>query len=356
MTRTYSQLSAEERGAIMALTQQGCSARAIGRTLQRSASTITRELRRNGQQPANGRVLVGRPRLQPGYDAQRASARARRVRRQGRGPRKLHPAGPLWGQVLALLRQAWSPQQIAGTLRREHPGQPALQASHETIYTAIYAAPRGSLRRELVSLLRQGKSTRKPRTRGVDRRGSLQDIVSIHVRPPEANERLLPGHWEGDLIKGARNQSAVGTLVCRKTLFVMLVKMDGATAVDALRGYEQAFSPLDPELRKTLTYDQGKEMALHKKLAQSTGLKIYFADPHSPWQRGICENINGLIRQYLPKGTDLSVYSQRQLDHIAWSLNTRPRKTLGFRTPAEVFFDDCFKRDIDINPVVALGI
>jgi IS30 family transposase len=186
--------------------------------------------------------------------------------------------------------------------------------------------------------------------------GPIQDMLSIHVRPPEANDRLLPGHWEGDLIKGAANHSAVWTLVCRKTLFVMLVKMDGATAIDALRGYAQAFSPLDEVLRQTLTYDQGKEMALHKKLAQSTGLKIYFADPHSPWQRGINENTNGLIRQYLPKGIDLSIYSQRQLDHIAWSLNTRPRKTLDFKTPAEVLFEDCFSQNIDVQSVVALGL
>jgi IS30 family transposase len=356
MTRTYQQLGPEERGVIMAMTRQGCSARGIARALSRAPSTITRELRRNGHQPVNGKALIGRPRLKPGYDAVDASRRAATVRRLGRPPRKLHVRGALWKEVQVLLRQCWSPEQIAGKLKQENPGRRALQASHETIYTAIYAMPRGSLRKELLPLLRQGKSTRKPRTRGEDRRGKLQDIVSIHVRPPEANERLLPGHWEGDLIIGARNQSAVGTLVCRKTLFVMLVKMDGATALDALNGYEQAFSPLDPELRKTLTYDQGKEMALHKKLAESTGLKIYFADPHSPWQRGICENINGLIRQYLPKGTDLSIYSQRQLDAIAWSLNTRPRKTLGFRSPAEVFFEECFKRDIEINPVVALGL
>jgi IS30 family transposase len=356
MSRTYQQLGPEERGVIMTMTKQGSSARAIARELGRAPSTITRELRRNGEQPAGGRALMGRPRLQPGYNAVVAGLRARRVRRLARPARKLDRREPLWRKVRSLLEQFWSPEQIAGILKREHPGRPELQASHETIYTAIYAMPRGSLRQELVQLLRQGRGARKPRTRGEDRRGSLQDIVSIHVRPPEANDRLLPGHWEGDLIKGARNQSAVGTLVCRKTLFVMLVKMDGSTAIDALKGYEMAFSPLDPELRKTLTYDQGKEMALHKKLAESTGMKIYFADPHSPWQRGICENINGLIRQYLPKGTDLSVYTQRQLDAIAWSLNTRPRKTLGFRSPAEVFFEDCFNSEIDIDPVVALGL
>ena len=355
MTKTYKQLSAEERGVIMAMKAQDGSARAIARVLGRSPSTVTRELRRNGFKEATELGPMGRPRVAGGYNATRAGVRARRVRRLAQPARKLDPRGPLWREVRSLLEQFWSPEQIAGKLKQEHPGRAELQASHETIYTAIYAMPRGSLRKELVQLLRQGRGARKPRTRGLDRRGSLQEILSIHVRPPEANERLLPGHWEGDLIKGARNQSAVGTLVCRKTLFVMLVKMDGATAIDALNGYEMAFSPLDPELRKTLTYDQGKEMALHKKLAESTGLKIYFADPHSPWQRGICENINGLIRQYLPKGTDLSVYSQRQLDAVAWSLNTRPRKTLGFKSPAEVFFEDCFNSKIDINPVVALG-
>ncbi len=356
MTRTYSQLSAEERGVIFAMKLQGSSARAIASVLQRVPSTVTRELRRNGYKPDGEPGAMGRPRVAGGYNAVRAGLRARRVRRQARRARKLHPRGVLWPKVRAMLEQHWSPEQIGAALKREHPHQPALQASHETIYTAIYAMPRGSLRKELVALLRQGRGARRPRTRGVDRRGSLQGMVSIHLRPPEANERLLPGHWEGDLIIGARNQSAVGTLVCRKTLFVMLVKMDGASALEALKGYEQAFSPLDEALRKTLTYDQGKEMALHHKLAHSTGLKIYFADPHSPWQRGICENINGLIRQYLPKGTDLSVHSQRELDHIAWSLNTRPRKTLGFQTPAEVFFDDCFKQNIDIQPVVALGL
>ena len=356
MKSMYEHLSAEERGVIMAMKVNGSSARAIAIVLERSPSTITRELRRNGYRCESEIGPMGRPRIAGGYDATRAGVRARRVRRCAQQPGKLHPQGPLWRQVRGLLELLWSPEQIAGILKRENPGQRALQASHETIYTAIYAAPKGALRRELVSLLRQGRGARKPRTRGVDRRGSIQDMLSIHVRPPEANDRLLPGHWEGDLIKGAANRSAVGTLVCRKTLFVMLVKMDGATAVDALQGYEQAFSPLDEALRQTLTYDQGKEMALHKKLAQSTGLKIYFADPHSPWQRGINENTNGLIRQYLPKGIDLSIYTQRQLDHIAWSLNTRPRKTLGFKTPAEVLFDDCFSQNIDVQSVVALGL
>jgi IS30 family transposase len=352
MTRTYEQLSAEERGVIMALSSQGSSARAIARTLERAPSTITRELRRNGQRTSSGRALIGRPRLRPGYDAIDAGQRARHVRRLARPPRKLDPGSDLWADVHGLLINKFSPEQIAATLKAEFPGQPALQASHET----IYAAPKGELRRELVDLLRQGRGARRPRTRGTDRRGALQDMLSIHLRPPEASDRLLPGHWEGDLIKGARNQSAVGTLVCRKSLFVMLVKMDGSTALDALQGFEQAFSPLPPEMRQTLTYDQGKEMALHKKLAESTGLKIYFADPHSPWQRGINENTNGLIREFLPKGSDLSVYSQRELDHTAWDLNTRPRKSLGWRTPSEVFFESAFNASRSLQPTVALGL
>jgi IS30 family transposase len=300
---------------------------------------------------------MGRPRIAGGYDAVRAGARARRVRRLARRPRKLCQGSALWGRVRSLLEQFWSPQQIAGILRRDHPGQAALQASHETIYTAIYARPKGELRKELTSLLRQARGARRPQSRAgaADGRGVLQDMLSIHVRPPEANDRLVPGHWEGDLIKGARNKSSVGTLVCRRTCFVMIVKVDGATALDVFRGFEGAFGPLDEALRKTLTYDQGKEMALHKKLAESTGLKIYFADPHSPWQRGRNENINGLIRQYLPKGTDLSVYSQRQLDQIAWSLNTRPRATLDWKTPAQAFFEDCIAHNAQIPAGVALG-
>lgn len=356
MTTTYNHLGAEERGAIMAMTLGGMSARLIGRTLTRAPSTITRELLRNGSPAKAAGVVLGRPRLVNGYDALRASKRARRVRRAACRPRKLCAGSALWCRVRGMLDEFWSPQQIAAILKQEHPGGTALQASHETIYTAIYARPKGELRKELTTLLRQSRGARKAHGRGEKRRGSLRDMVSIHLRPPEVEDRLVPGHWEGDLIIGAGNRSSVGTLVCRKTLFVKIVKVDSATAVDVLKGFEAAFSPLDASLRQTLTYDQGKEMALHQQLAESTGLKIYFADPHSPWQRGRNENTNGLIRQYLPKGTDLSFYTQCQLDRIAWSLNTRPRATLGFRTPAAVFFEDCVKQNASIPPGVALHV
>jgi IS30 family transposase len=209
--------------------------------------------------------------------------------------------------------------------------------SHETIYTAIYAQPRGELRRQLIACLRHGHSTRMPRTRGTDRRGQIPDMVSIHVRPPEIEDRLLPGHWEGDFIKGANNQSSVGVLVERTSRLVLLAKMEDATAASALAGFSAKLNSIVAPLRQSFTYDQGKEMSRHQELAAATGVNVYFCDPHSPWQRGTCENTNGLLRQYLPKGTDLSVYSQDELDAIADSLNSRPRATHAFHSPFEVF-------------------
>jgi IS30 family transposase len=335
MGQCYSHLSAEERGAIMAGKARGESARTIAAWLARSASTVVRELSRNGHREPSATPPLGRPPLT--YDAVRAGARARRLARRPRRRRKLHGQSRLWCCVRRLLGKGFSPQQASCTLRRKHPDEPDWHVSHETIYTAIYAAPRGALRHGLVALLRQHKCARRPRGQGANRRGQMADLPSIHARPPEAHARLLPGHWEGDFIKGARNRSSVGVLVDRRTLFVKLVKMLGCSAEEALAGFSRAFAPLPPALRKTLTYDQGKEMALYKTLSQRTGLSIYFADPRSPWQRGICENTNGLLRQYLPKGTDLSVHSQRELDAIARRLNTRPRATLDYHCPAEMF-------------------
>lgn len=345
MGKQYQHLSIEERAVIMTMRGQGESVRRVAAALGRSPSTISRELQRNGASIRDS-VHLGRPRNVPGYDARAAGERAKRCRRRARRIRKLDRHGSLWSQIHALLLRKWSPQQIAGTLGC---------VSHETIYTAIYAMPRGALRRELTLLLRQGRAKRRPRSRGTDRRGQMPDLPSIHLRPPAVDDRLLPGHWEGDFLKGAANRSAVGVLVDRSTLFLMIVKMDGCSAQAALEGFRRAFAPLPPHLRQTLTYDQGKEMALYAKLAESTGLSIYFADPHSPWQRGICENTNGLLRQYLPKGTDLSVYSQRQLDTIAWEMNTRPRASMGFRSPAEVFFENYFN-DRDNRIGVALRV
>jgi IS30 family transposase len=324
-TRTsYTQLRPEDRIVIAGMTRLGAGVRAIARTLQRSPSTISRELARN-RSPQGG---YASPTAQDRSGARRAAARR---------PRKLDVHSVSFAVVRTLLDWKGSPQQIAATLKRVYPDAPHRHVSHETLYTAIYAQPRGELRRQLIACLRQGRSTRRPRTGGTDRRGQIPDRISIHVRPPEVHDRVVPGHWEGDLIKGAGNASAVGVLVERTRRRVMLARMDDATAASALAAFTAKLQSIATPLRQTLTYDQGKEMARHRDLTAQTGVTVYFCDPHSPWQRGTCENTNGLIRQYLPKGTDLSGYTQDALDAIADSLNTRPRATHQWQTPLQVF-------------------
>lgn len=219
-------------------------------------------------------------------------------------------------------------------ISNDFPAAPSV--SRETSYSAIYALPVGELRKELIHCLRQGKATRKPRRGQVDRRNQIPDMVSIHLRPPEVQKRELPGHWEGDLIEGKGNASAVGTLVELKSGYLILAKMNDATATAAVEGFSAALNRMPLAARKSMTYDQGREMTQHAQITQNTGVAIYFCDPHSPWQRGANENINGLIRQYLPKGTDLSVYSQQELDEIALELNMRPRKRFDFKCPIEM--------------------
>lgn len=319
--RTYQELVLNERVEIQQRIQSGDSLRAIARSLGRSPSTISRE---------RGRLAAVE------YGAQAAHDRAQVCRRKPRVLRKLADPARFAG-VQRLLRLGWSPQQIAGILRQANPEQSEHHVSHETIYTAVYVLPRGALRTQLIACLRQGRSTRKPRSRGTDRRGRIADMQSIHVRPPEVADRLIPGHWEGDLIKGANNRSSIGTLVERTSGFVVLVKMSSASAADALESFGNALKRIPTALRKTLTYDQGKEMSYHAALTLRTGVAVYFADPHSPWQRGSNENTNGLLRQYLPKGTDLSGYSQAELNQIALSLNTRPRARHQFKSPLQVY-------------------
>ena len=320
---SYQELSIEERVTIQVGQLQGLSQRAIARMLNRSPSTISRELRRNAAASA--------------YSASQAHQTMRQRRTFCRPARKLEPSTELFDLVVYLLRQRFSPQQIAGKLRRmEFPNLKDVYVCRETIYNAIYALPVGELRKELIICLRQGKTSRRPRSGGVDRRGQIPDLVSIHVRPPEAEDRLTPGHWEGDLIKGKGNASAVGTLVERSTGYLMLVRMHDATATSAVEGFSAALNRVPLAARKTLTYDQGREMARHAEITQRTGVAVYFCDPHSPWQRGSNENINGLIRQYLPKGADLSGVSQEQLDAIAYELNIRPRQRFDYRCPIEM--------------------
>jgi IS30 family transposase len=320
----YQHLQPEDRMTMASMRQQGSSMRAMARMLGRSASTISREFTRN--------TLIMLP-----YASHTAQVNCQARRVAARPARKLDMRGVAWTVVVTLLEWKWSPQEIAGTLKRVFPDEPERHVSHETIYTAIYAQPRGELRRQLISCLRQGRGTRMPRTRGDDRRGQIPDMVSIHVRPPEVEDRVMPGHWEGDFIKGAGNKSSVGVLVERTSRLVLLAKMDDATAASALAGFSAKLNSIAEPLRQSLTYDQGKELSRHKELTAQTGVKVYFCDPHSPWQRGTCENTNGLLRQYLPKGTDLSVFSQDELDAIADSMNGRPRATHAWHTPLEVF-------------------
>jgi IS30 family transposase len=342
MGKIYQQLSIEERTMIQTQLEMGIKPAAIALGLNRSASTLSRELRRNGWSRPKARRYPGRPSVAGGYRAQAAHKRAHACTVRARVARRLRPGTAVWDQVIHYLKAGYSPEQIAGTLTLVNAETPTLQVSHETIYTAIYAMPRGELRTEVIGWLRFGHAKRRPRARGEDRRGQIPDMVSIHDRPPEIEERLVPGHWEGDLIKGAHNRSAVGTLVERTTLFTVLSRMDNASADAALNGFSHVLNRIEAQQRLSLTYDQGREMAAHKRLTEATGVKVYFADPHSPWQRGINENTNGLLRQYLPKGRDLSRFTQEELDAIAWKLNTRPRKSLGFRCPAELFTPDAF--------------
>lgn len=320
----YKQLNAEERATIMLMRQEGSGLRAMGRLLKRSPSTISRELARNVASES-------------GYIASKAGAQAIRLRAKPRKAWKLVMGNSLFAIVVSYLKKNWSPEQIAGTLQRMYPDNPEQRVSHETIYHTLYAMPRGELRRELIACLRWSRDKRRSKTRAPRGCGHIMAMQSIHLRPAEVADRLIPGHWEADMIKGTMNRSSVGTLVERTTLMVVLAQMPDGTAQSALDGFSEALSAIPPELRKTFTYDQGREMSKHAQLTERTGVAVYFCDPHSPWQRGLNENTNGLLRQYLPKGADLSVYTQEQLDVIAWNLNTRPRKSLGFRSPVEVY-------------------
>ena len=320
------ELTVCDRSVIEVRVRDGRSVRAISRELGRSPGTICDEIARHGGVEA--------------YRAHAASAWADASRcLTGRRPR-LTQDGVLFGQVAGLLRLGWSPEQISGRRRRMQAGmeQPSgLRVSHEAIYAAIYALPRGELRRELIGCLRQDKPMRGRKPKGAERRGKLCNMTNIRERPEEVEGRLVPGHWEGDLILGAGGASAIGTLVERTTRYLVLVRMPTRKADVVASAFAGALNAMPASLRRTLTYDQGKEMARHETLALDTGMRIFFADPHSPWQRGSNENTNGLLRQYFPKGTPLSGFDQDDLDAVADRLNGRPRKTLDFATPDEHF-------------------
>jgi IS30 family transposase len=322
--------------SIEVMLQQGMTGRAIALNLGVAASTVSREITRNKPALGVARQLYRAESAQKKTTVRRSRAAFSRRKLGG------DIQSPAWRNVLAGLRCGWSPQQIAGKLPRVDTSSqaslfPELAVSHETIYAAIYAMPRGTLRSELVGLLRKSHKTRLPRARGTARKGGLPNMTSIDLRPPEVAARIVPGHWEGDLIKGAMNRSGVGTIVERRSRYVMLVKLDGLSAQHILDAFTRRLRTVPESLRKTMTYDQGTEMALHETLSRRLRMDIYFCDPHSPWQRGTNENANGLIREYLPKGMDLSDVSHQQLTAIENLLNHRPRKILGFKSPHEVF-------------------
>jgi IS30 family transposase len=317
-------LSYRERCRIEDLLDAGWSPAAIARDLGRHRSSVGREIARHR------RVRDGR------YGADHAQSVADAAARRPKQAKLVRNVG-LRREVQDRLLTRHSPEQIARRLREDFPEDPEMWVSHETIYQSLYVQSRGGLKRELTRHLRTGRTLRKPHRKAEERRGRLSGMVMISDRPAEVADRAVPGHWEGDLIMGStQSGSAVGTLVERATRYVLLLHLPGGHTADIVAEAMVAkMATLPEQLRVSLTWDQGVEMAHHVQIAEATGLSIYFCDPHSPWQRGTNENTNGLLRQYLPKGTDLSFYGPGMLDNIAAELNGRPRKTLNWRTPAE---------------------
>jgi len=313
-------LSLVEREEISRGLARDESLRRIAHRLGRSPSTVSREVKTNG-----------------GHLKYRATVAHRASRRRAKRPKpmKLTECPRLREAVETKLSLWWSPGQVSRWLVRAYPDNQEMRVSHETIYQSLYVQGKGVLRKELWRSLRTGRATRKPQGRPKSTKGQIRDMVMISDRPAEIEDRAVPGHWEGDLIVGTAN-SAIGTLVERQSRYLMLFPLpDGSTAESVRVALTDTVQKLGEHLWKSLTWDQGKEMAQHATFTIDTGIQIYFCDPRSPWQRGSNENTNGLLRQYFPKGTDLSLVTQEQLDHAAHSLNTRPRQTLGDMTPSE---------------------
>jgi IS30 family transposase len=311
-------MSRDEREEIRAGLERGETFTAIAGTIGRAVSTVSREVAANG----------GRN----GYKAWGAHQAAGRRARRPKSPKLNH--GPLVALVTQWLEQWWSPEQIANRLRIEFPDDPMMWVSYETIYQSLFVEGRGELRRELHRCLRTGRAKRRPR-RPADTRGQIPNKVMISDRPAEADDRAVPGHWEGDLIIGRNGASAIGTLVERTTRYLLLIHLpEGRTAIKVNEAITAAIKGLPDDLVRTLTWDQGKELSGHVQFTVDTGVAVYFCDPHSPWQRGSNENTNGLLRQYFPKGTDLNAHSAADLARAAASLNNRPRKTLGYMAPS----------------------
>jgi IS30 family transposase len=319
--RSPTALTVREREDISRGIASGCSMRVIAQRLSRACSTVSREVARHG----------GRAQYRANEADQQAWESALRPK-----PCLLATHDKLQGIVASKLVQDWSPQQISGWLKIEYSNDESLRVSHETIYRSLFIQARGALKKELIQHLRSKRRIRRSRHSSVHghSQGKIVDAISIRERPAEVKDRAIPGHWEGDLLRGARN-SHVATLVERHSRFCMLVKVSGKDTATVVAALSQHVRQLPATLRRSLTWDRGLEMAQHKSFTMATDVQVYFCDPQSPWQRGSNENTNGLLRQYLPKNADLSCYSQSELDQIALRLNQRPRKTLGFQTPAD---------------------
>lgn len=320
----YQRLSLDEREMIGQLLSQGKSLRFIAEALSRNVSTISREVG-----PFSSRGSRYKPWLAH-YCADYLSARHNTGRRIASNP-KLHSF------IVEKLKLRWSPVQISMELSRCYPNNKDMQASHETIYTYLYLLPKGELRKELIGYLRQKKKLRKSRKLTKDKRGKISDMISIHERPKEVEDRIIPGHWEGDLIVGKDHKTAMGTIVERTTRTVILVPLKKRDAESVRKAFAKELKSLPKQMTLSMTYDQGKEMSEHKLFTEETNMQVYFCDPHSPWQRGTNENTNMLIRDFFPKQTDFSKFTRKEIKHVQKLLNERPRKTLDWLTPKERF-------------------
>ena len=331
-------LRLEERVELEVGLRAGESQAAIAFRLGRSPSAISRELALNG-----GRMTYR------ATAAQKAAGQRAGAARRGRCAIKEHPV--LREEVHARFRRGWSPEEIAGSLQDDYPDNPAMHTSHESIYRYVYIVARGELKRELVACLRRHHGRRRPRRRGVAAtQGQLKDMVLVDQRPPEVESRLIPGHFEGDLILGAGNRSAVGVLVERTSRYTFLCHLPQKDATSVREAFTRKLEHLPSALRQSLTYDQGKEMAEHQTLASDLGLKVFFCHAHSPWERATCESQNDRIRHYLPKGTDLSKVSYQQLTAYQEMLNERPRKILGGKSPAKCFHELLISSGVRVHP------
>lgn len=326
--KMYKRLTIEDREEISRGIWADESFKHIASRLGKSSSTISREVW--------GNVVYKRR----SYHAIAAQSLAGSHRKQQAKPKKLDTNKTLRDYVYKMLIEKWSPEEIAIRIKLEYPKDSTMQISHETIYQHLYCLPRGSLKKELMKGLRQERKMRQPRKYTHYRRQRIQDIISISERPDEVADRIVPGHWEGDLVMGSKkSNTAIGTLVERTTRLTLLVPLKAKDALSVNTAFAKAFKRVPAEFKKTLTYDRGSEMAKHKLFTKETKIQVYFADPYSPWQRGTNENTNGLIRQYFPKGIDFRSVPLRNIRKAEYQLNSRPRKALGFYTPSERFYE-----------------